>query len=723
MVLPLSNIMSSKKPRLYFLLISVHGLIRGENLELGSDADTGGQTLYVVELARALGERDDVARVDLVTRRIVDPAVDEDYAQVEEQLSDKVRIVRIDAGPEEYLPKEALWDHLDVFTDNLTNWLGEQPRSPDIVHSHYADAGYVGVRLANLLAVPLVHTGHSLGRDKRKQLLAKGLSHEVIETTYNMSRRVSAEEELLANADLVITSTRNEIESQYGLYDYYNPDCMTVIPPGTNLNRFRPPGVGEEFSVLDRSRPFLEDPAKPLILALSRPDERKNIPILLEAFGRNPALRKAANLLLIAGNRDDIRDLDSGAQQVLTQLLLDLDAYDLWGSVALPKQHTVDEIAEVYRAVSNGRGVFINPALTEPFGLTLLEAAACGLPLVATENGGPVDIISNCNNGILVDPLDADAIAGALLELLEEPARWDEASRNGIEGVRRHYTWEAHTASYVEQVSAQIGRPRRELVAWPSGQVARYRDRAIFTDIDQTLLGDRDELVKFCELIRRTRRRVAFGIVSGRRIDSVLAVLKKNGVPTPDVLISDLGTRIHYGARLSEDRHWSDHVDHDWNGPRIQRVLRETPGLKLQERKNQGRFKISYYYDSEQAPSSEEITATLHQNELNANVIVSFGQFLDILPARASKGQALRYAALRLDIPFEHILVAGGSGADEDMIRGNAMAVVVANRHEEELSELVDLERVFFSERVHAGGLLDAIEHYGFLDTTLPGED
>ncbi len=113
----------------------------------------------------------------------------------------------------------------------------------------------------------------------------------------------------------------------------------------------------------------------------------------------------------------------------------------------------------------------------------------------------------------------------------------------------------------------------------------------------------------------------------------------------------------------------------------------------------------------------------MHQNELNANVIVSFGQFLDILPARASKGQALRYAALRLDIPFEHILVAGGSGADEDMIRGNAMAVVVANRHEEELSELVDLERVFFSKRVHAGGLLDAIEHYGFLDTTLPGED
>lgn len=713
--------MSSKQSGLYFLLISVHGLIRSSDLELGRDADTGGQTLYVVELARALGEREDVERVDLVTRRIVDPAVGDVYAQMEEQLSEKVRIVRVDAGPEEYIPKEQLWDHLDTFTDNLTRWLGEQARRPDVVHSHYADAGYVGVRLANLLAVPLVHTGHSLGRDKRKQLLAKGLSREAIESKYHMGRRVSAEEELLANADLVITSTRNEIESQYGLYDYYDPDCMTVIPPGTDLGRFHPPSDGEGFSVLEKSAPFLHDPGKPLVLALSRPDERKNIPVLLEAFGRSTALRKAANLLIIAGNRDDIRDLDSGAQSVLTQLLLDLDAHGLWGLVAMPKHHTADEIAQVYRAVAAGRGVFVNPALTEPFGLTLLEAAACGLPLVATENGGPVDIISNCGNGILVDPLDADAIASALLELLDDRQRWEEASNNGLKGVRRHYTWQAHAQSYVEQVGALIGRPRRELVAWPAGQAARYRDRAIFTDIDQTLLGDEAALREFCNTIRRVRKRVTFGIVSGRRIDSALAVLKKHGVPAPDMLISALGTRIHYGSGLDEDRHWSDHVDHDWNDSRIRRVLDGLPGLKLQERDRQSRFKISYFYDAEHAPAQDEIKAMLHQNELNANVIVSFGQFLDIVPARASKGQALRYAALRLGIPFEQILVAGGSGADEDMIRGNAMAVVVANRHEEELSELVDLERVYFSDRAHAGGLLDAIEHYRFFDPAKEG--
>ena len=277
--------MSTEQPKLYILLISVHGLIRGDDLELGRDADTGGQTLYVVELARALGERDDVERVDLVTRRVIDPAVSDDYAMREEPLNDKVRIVRIDAGPDGYIPKEQLWDHLDSFADNLVEWIRTQPRVPDVIHGHYADAGYVGVLRANLGGIPLVHTGHSLGRDKRKRLLAKGLSGEEIEATYNMARRIHAEEQVLANAELIITSTNNEIEAQYGLYNYYDPDCMAVIPPGTDLDRYHPPDEGDVFDYTARLEPFLRDPGKPLVLALSRPDERKNIAVLLEAFG------------------------------------------------------------------------------------------------------------------------------------------------------------------------------------------------------------------------------------------------------------------------------------------------------------------------------------------------------------------------------------------------------------------------------------------------------
>ena len=169
---------TSGKEGLHIVLISVHGLIRGSRLELGRDADTGGQILYVVELARALAQQPGVERVDLLTRRVVDSHVSADYAKQTEPLDDKSRIIRIEAGPEEYICKEQLWDHLDSFTDNLVEWIKAQPRVPDIVHSHYADAGYVGARLAAVLGVPLVHTGHSLGRVKRRRLLAVGGSAE-----------------------------------------------------------------------------------------------------------------------------------------------------------------------------------------------------------------------------------------------------------------------------------------------------------------------------------------------------------------------------------------------------------------------------------------------------------------------------------------------------------------------------------------------------------------
>lgn len=105
------------------------------------------------------------------------------------------------------------------------------------------------------------------------------------------------------------------------------------------------------------------------------------------------------------------------------------------------------------------------------------------------------------------------------------------------------------------------------------------------------------------------------------------------------------------------------------------------------------------------------------------NVMLSFGQFLDIIPSRASKGQALRYVAHRLDIPLERILVAGGSGADEDMMRGNTLAVVVNNRHHEELSQLVEQDKVYFAEQKYAGGLLEALEYYDFFSTCKEPED
>jgi sucrose-phosphate synthase len=697
-------------------LISIHGLIRGKDLELGRDADTGGQTKYVVELAQALGATPGVASVTLFTRLIQAPEVDADYGRASEPLGGCAKIVRIRCGPTDtYIPKEALWDHLDSFADNLLAYFHATGTTLDIIHSHYADAGYVGSRLAHVLGVPLIHTGHSLGRVKRRRLLATGLSSDRIGEIYNMPRRIEAEELTLAAASRVITSTRQEVDEQYSMYDHYQPQNMRVIPPGTDLTLFFP-AAGDEWDtpIGQAIARFLAEPAKPLILALSRPDPRKNVTALIDAFGQSERLRSLANLAVVLGQRDDVSELDDGARTVLTDVLVGIDRYDLYGKVAYPKHHRSDDVPVIYRIAALSGGVFVNPALTEPFGLTLIEAAASGLPIVATEDGGPRDIIGNCDNGLLIDPLDRASIEGALLAMLENEEFREQKARNGTRGVREYYSWEAHANRYVGIIVAVLEKTEVVDRAPSSRRPQLYQDRAIFTDLDQNLLGDPGALPSFVELLRAHRQYVAFGIATGRRIDSALKVMKQYGLPEPDVLVTSGGTEIHYAPDLTEDAFWARHIDHAWTPHVVRRVLADLPGLTLQPRHEQSRFKLSYFYDPRIGPSIEDIQRLLRHEELSVNAIVSFGQFLDILPIRASKGLALRHVAGNWGIPLERILVAGGSGADEDMMRGNTLAVVVANRHHEELSHLADDERIYYAKKSHALGILEAVEHFDF---------
>ena len=148
--------------------------------------------------------------------------------------------------------------------------------------------------------------------------------------------------------------------------------------------------------------------------------------------------------------------------------------------------------------------------------------------------------------------------------------------------------------------------------------------------------------------MRSHRRSVIFGIATGRRIDTALTLMRKHGIPRPDVLISSLGTadplRPEPRPRTTTGHAHRPPLE-SAQDPR--HALGDLPGLKLQPQVAQTPFKISYYYDPDKAPPVDEIIALLHQEELTANVILSFGQFLDILPSRASKGQALRYVAQR----------------------------------------------------------------------------
>ena len=128
---------------LYIQLYSIHGLIRGNNLELGRDADTGGQTKYLLELAKTLSGDKRVEKVELVTRQIRDKKVSKDYSEPVEKINDKFSIIRIRCGGGKYLRKELLWDYLEEFVDKSIKHIKSTGRLPDVIHSHYADAGYV----------------------------------------------------------------------------------------------------------------------------------------------------------------------------------------------------------------------------------------------------------------------------------------------------------------------------------------------------------------------------------------------------------------------------------------------------------------------------------------------------------------------------------------------------------------------------------------------------
>lgn len=702
---------------LFIVLISVHGLIRGHDLELGRDADTGGQTKYVVELARALGEHEEVGNVILLTRRVVDSQVSSDYAEPFEALSDKAAIVRIDCGEPQYLRKELLWESLENFSDNALAYLkNRRSPYPHIIHSHYADAGHVGTRLSLQLGIPLVHTGHSLGRTKLMRLLASGIPLDEIEETYRISLRIEAEENTLGVAERIITSTQQEIEEQYGLYDFYQPERMRVVPPGTDLEKFFPPRGDEQESEIAREvNRFFDNPDKPIILALSRPDPRKNVVSLIEAYGESPALQEAANLLIVTGNRVDIEEMENVSRSVLTGVLLAVDKHDLYGKVAYPKQHRSDQVAVLYRLAALSRGVFINPALTEPFGLTLLEAAASGLPVVATEDGGPVDIIGNCRNGRLVNPLDKSAITDTLLEVLRDSRRWHHYAASGLRGVRVHYSWRAHVKHYLRVVRPLVEHHQplhRPSVRRRAGVI---RDKAIFTSLDLNLIGDQESLRRLLQLMRQQHKSVIFGIATGRCLDDALATLKRHAIPLPDVLISAQGSEMHYAPDLLPARGWQRHIDHLWSPQQVLEILAAFPGLKMQPRSHQAPFKISYYIDP-LITSPQDVRSALLRNEQTVNTVFSFGQFLDILPIRASKGLALRWCAEHLGFPLKNTLVAGVTGADADMLRGNTMATVVDNRHLTELSDLERSDNIYFSTSEYAAGILEAIEHYRFFN-------
>lgn len=715
------------KSGLYIQLYNIHGLIRGKNLELGRDADTGGQTKYVLELAKSLTEREDVRKVEIVTRRIEDKAVSKDYSDRIENVSEKLSIIRIRCGGLKYIRKELLWPNLEEFVDKSIKYIKGNNELPDIIHSHYADAGYVCTELTKFFGIPLIHTGHSLGRDKLNNLLKQGLTIEEINKRYKIFKRIEAEESTIFFADRIITSTNQEIDKQYGLYENTNKDKFVVIPPSVELKRFYPYNEkrewnSEEKEIREKIREelwrFFTNLNKPLILSLCRPEKRKNITGLIEAYGEDKELQKKANLAIFAGIRKDITKMEDIEREVLTEILLMMDKYNLYGKMAVPKTHDVeDEVPELYRITAETRGVFVNSAYNEPFGLTLIEAASSGLPVVATNDGGPKDILNNLNNGELVDVSDSKNIANGIHKILDDEDKWIKYSGNGIERVKKYYSWEAHTDLYVEVINEVLSKVDRKTKTFIStGEKFLTFEKFMIFDIDDTLLGNKEAAERIKTVIAENNNKIGFGVATGRTIDSAKNVLKENNFVLPDLIISSVGSEIYY--RDHEDyilsTGWKAHISQGWKREQIFNALSQFDFLEYQEEDTQRDFKVSYYIDKAE-DNYKKVVDWLVKNRVKANCILSHKNYLDILPARASKGRAVRYIAYRWNLNHNNILVAGDSGNDEDMLTGELLGVVVGN-YGDELNKLKGRRRIYFAEAERADGIIEGINYYNFIE-------
>jgi sucrose-phosphate synthase len=715
----------------YIQLFSPHGLIRFDNPEIGRDRDTGGQTKYVLELMEQLSHHPQVRKVDLFTRRIADKRVSGTYDKEIETVNEKARIVRMSCGGNTYLQKEALWEHLDEFVDKTIRFIEKQDDFPDVVHGHYADGNYIASQISEVFGIPFIATGHSLGRNKKNILLEQGMTVEKINDKFNMQRRIDVEEEVLITADAIIVGTNHEIGNHYSLYDNKSKGRFELIPPGVNTNLFFPfyrydlpsskMSIEQEQAVYrvnaDIER-FLFNPGKPLILSIGRADKRKNFENIIQAYGQDKELQTMANLAIFAGVRKDISQMPPDEKDILTNLLLLLDKYDLYGKMALPKKNdpTLD-VPEIYRLAARRKGVFVNATPGENFGLTIVEAAACGLPVVASPTGGPKEILTQCSNGLLVDVEDPAAISNALKQIVSDGPLWEKYSTNGIVASNQLYSWEAHCLRYMEMITSIFKvrdgsdkNPQKQAF----GRKLMKAKQFVISDLDGTLVegNQTDGLTELVDWITASKDDVVFGIASGRNRELTEDALKKYDLPKPDILICAAGSEMYYTDKFIPDHGWESHIDFKWKRKELQEALEAFPGIRLQEPAAQRRFKLSYYVKNTfNEDSLADLYKFLDDRRLRAKVLLTENKFLDLLPFRASKGNAVRYLSYKWKVPLEQFITAGNSGNDKDMLIGKTKGIVVAN-YSPEMEELKSNKFIYFTKKNLSKGVMEGIHFY-----------
>ena len=330
----------------------------------------------------------------------------------------------------------------------------------------------------------------------------------------------------------------------------------------------------------------------------------------------------------------------------------------------------------------------------------MLEAAAARLPVVATDSGGPNDIVERCKNGLLVCPRDPQAIAQACKDVISNRRIWIRYASAGGDAVAA-YDWKAHCRIY-HRLIEEIAKPRTS-----SG----YFERLLVCDIDNTLLGDRDALREFLDWQRQNSSSTALGIATGRSFHSAQSILAAEAVPTPDVIISNVGAQVHWydreKRRFVEDREWAKRVSRNWDRETVEQVAASL-GLRTQAALEQRIGKASYFLDGH---DPEKIANAFRDAEVAVEVVSSHGLYLDILASGIGKHAAVLHVADRLGMTQAKVVVAGDSGNDRAMLRACPRPIIVGN-WSDGLGDDPALSHAYKASATHAAGILEGVQHY-----------
>jgi mannosylfructose-phosphate synthase len=398
-------------------LVSTHGYVAAEP-PLGA-ADTGGQVVYVLELAKRLAKLGH--QVDIWTRRFEGQAPSE-------AVDDGVRILRASCGGQDFIPKEYLYGKLGEWAENALRIIRAEGISYAFVDSHYWDGGVAAQYLCDALGAPHLHTPHSLGLWKRRQMLTDFPDDEArFEATYNFNARIHHERQLLRDCDLVIATT--PVQTDMLRSDYDVPiDKLRMVPPGYDDTRFYP--VGQGTRELLRKRLGLTGK---VVLSLGRIARNKGYDLLIEAFQQIVLREPEARLYLAIGGER----LEEREQQILADCRALVEQLGLNDLVTFAGFVPDGELADLYRAAD----AFVLSSRYEPFGMTAIEAMACGTPTIVTTHGGLFRVLRFGIDGLFADTFDAADLGVTTLKALRHQKLAERLSRNGAHTARSLFTW------------------------------------------------------------------------------------------------------------------------------------------------------------------------------------------------------------------------------------------------------------------------------------------